>query len=36
VNIAEELEYLLQAAPFPMLPELEEMARGGVPPFDKE
>jgi phosphate transport system protein len=27
VNIAEELEYLLQAAPFPMLPELEEMAR---------
>ena len=27
VNIAEELEYLLQATPFPMLPELEEMAR---------
>ena len=27
VNIAEELEFLLQAAPFPMLPELEEMAR---------
>ena len=27
VNIAEELEYILQAAPFPMLPELEEMAR---------
>ena len=27
VNIAEELEYLLQASPFPMLPELEEMAR---------
>jgi phosphate transport system protein len=27
VNIAEELEFLLKAAPFPMLPELEEMAR---------
>lgn len=27
VNIAEELEFLMQAAPFPMLPELEEMAR---------
>jgi phosphate transport system protein len=27
VNIAEELEYLLKTAPFPMLPELEEMAR---------
>lgn len=27
VNIAEELEYMLQTAPFPMLPELEEMAR---------
>lgn len=27
VNIAEELSYLLQASPFPMLPELEEMAR---------
>ena len=27
VNIAEELEFILQAAPFPMLPELEEMAR---------
>ena len=27
VNIAEELEFLLQAGPFPMLPELEEMAR---------
>jgi phosphate transport system protein len=27
VNIAEELDYLLMAAPFPMLPELEEMAR---------
>lgn len=27
VNIAEELEYLLKATPFPMLPELEEMAR---------
>lgn len=27
VNIAEELEFLLEAAPFPMLPELEEMAR---------
>jgi phosphate transport system protein len=27
VNIAEELEYILAAAPFPMLPELEEMAR---------
>ena len=27
VNISEELEFLLKAAPFPMLPELEEMAR---------
>jgi phosphate transport system protein len=27
VNIAEELEWLIKAAPFPMLPELEEMAR---------
>lgn len=27
VNIAEELEFMLAAAPFPMLPELEEMAR---------
>lgn len=27
VNIAEELEYLLETVPFPMLPELEEMAR---------
>jgi phosphate transport system protein len=27
VNIAEELEFLLKAAPFPLLPELEEMAR---------
>jgi phosphate transport system protein len=27
VNIAEELEWLLKAAPFPVLPELEEMAR---------
>jgi phosphate transport system protein len=27
VNIAEELEWLLQTAPFPVLPELEEMAR---------
>ena len=27
VNIAEELEWLLQAPPFPVLPELEEMAR---------
>lgn len=27
VNIAEELEYMLAEAPFPMLPELEEMAR---------
>ncbi len=27
VNIAEELEFMLKAAPFPMLPELEEMAR---------
>src|SRR5688572_19332720 len=27
VNIAEELEFLLKAAPVPMLPELEEMAR---------
>ena len=27
VNIAEELEWLLQAPPFPLLPELEEMAR---------
>jgi phosphate transport system protein len=27
VNIAEALRYLLQAAPFPALPELEEMAR---------
>lgn len=27
VNIAEALKYLLQAAPFPALPELEEMAR---------
>jgi phosphate transport system protein len=27
VNIAEELEFLLKANPFPMLPELEEMAR---------
>ena len=27
VNIAEELEYLLRAAPVPMHPELEEMAR---------
>jgi phosphate transport system protein len=27
VNIAEELEFILQAAPMPMLPELEEMAR---------
>jgi phosphate transport system protein len=27
VNIAEELEFILQTAPFPMLPELEEMAR---------
>jgi phosphate transport system protein len=27
VNIAEELEFILKAAPFPMLPELEEMAR---------
>ena len=27
VNVAEALEYMLQAAPFPMLAELEEMAR---------
>lgn len=27
VNIAEDLEYMLGEAPFPMLPELEEMAR---------
>ncbi|HSL70828.1 MAG TPA: phosphate signaling complex protein PhoU, partial [Longimicrobiales bacterium] len=27
VNIAEALQYLLKAAPFPTLPELEEMAR---------
>ncbi|HSL72738.1 MAG TPA: phosphate signaling complex protein PhoU [Longimicrobiales bacterium] len=27
VNISEALQYLLQAAPFPALPELEEMAR---------
>jgi phosphate transport system protein len=27
VNIAEELRWLLQAAPFPALPEFEEMAR---------
>jgi phosphate transport system protein len=27
VNIAEELEFLMQTAPVPMLPELEEMAR---------
>jgi phosphate transport system protein len=27
VNIAEALRYLLQASPFPVLPELEEMAR---------
>ncbi|HEY0672250.1 MAG TPA: phosphate signaling complex protein PhoU [Longimicrobiales bacterium] len=27
VNIAEELELMMKAAPFPMLPELEEMAR---------
>ncbi|HEY0305355.1 MAG TPA: phosphate signaling complex protein PhoU [Longimicrobiales bacterium] len=27
VNIAEELEFIVKAAPFPMLPELEEMAR---------
>ncbi len=27
VNVAEALEYMLQAAPFPMLSELEEMAR---------
>jgi phosphate transport system protein len=27
VNIAEELEWLVQTAPFPVLPELEEMAR---------
>jgi len=27
VNIAEEVGYLVQAAPFPMLPELEEMSR---------
>lgn len=27
VNIAEELEFIVRAAPFPMLPELEEMAR---------
>jgi phosphate transport system protein len=27
VNIAEELTFLVKAAPFPMLPELEEMAR---------
>jgi phosphate transport system protein len=27
VNIAEELEFILQAGPFPLLPELEEMAR---------
>ena len=27
VNIAEALQYLVQAAPFPTLPELEEMAR---------
>ena len=27
VNIAEELEWLVKAAPFPVLPELEEMAR---------
>ena len=27
VNIAEELEFMLKAAPFPLLPELEEMAR---------
>jgi phosphate transport system protein len=27
VNIAEELEFLMKTAPFPMLPELEEMAR---------
>jgi phosphate transport system protein len=27
VNIAEELEWLVKAAPFPILPELEEMAR---------
>jgi phosphate transport system protein len=27
VNIAEELDFLMKAAPFPLLPELEEMAR---------
>jgi phosphate transport system protein len=27
VNIAEELEFLLATAPFPLMPELEEMAR---------
>ncbi|MGQ0561565.1 MAG: phosphate signaling complex protein PhoU [Gemmatimonadota bacterium] len=27
VNIAEELEWLLKTAPFPVLPEVEEMAR---------
>lgn len=27
VNIAEELEFLLEAVPIPMLPEVEEMAR---------
>ncbi len=27
VNIAEELRWLLQASPFPVMPELEEMAR---------
>lgn len=27
VNIAEDLEFILQMAPFPLLPELEEMAR---------
>jgi len=30
VNIAETLEYLLTAAPFPALPEIEEMARIAV------
>jgi phosphate transport system protein len=30
VNIAEELEFILQAAPMPMLPELEEMARSAT------
>lgn len=30
VNIAEALEYLLSAAPFPRLPEIEEMARIAV------